>query len=151
MFVPVHSALGKALSMWAVIENVLGRCYAYCKGGDEEAAMAEYWKKKYFNRRKDAAIKFVSPVVAGDDALRLEWDRLLVCLKAMATKRGELAHGSVGLWEGQPGIAPYYFARLNDNGVPPVVLHVADINGITNDFIDLIEQLDGFRSRLDAS
>ena len=69
----------------------------------------------------------------------------------MADKRNDLAHGSVGLWAGQPGIAPYYFARLDTAVVPPVVLRVPDIDFVKNDVLDLIEQLDGFRARPEAS
>ena len=43
MFVPVYVALGKALSTWATVENLLGLCYAHCRGGDPKIAMADFW------------------------------------------------------------------------------------------------------------
>ena len=148
----LYQALGIAMSEWALVDNALVRCYAQCKGRDIEAEWHAFWQKygrSAFGTRKKEASKVIALHVIGDEALGTRWAQIEPKLMPLADRRNAMAHGSVGWWDGQPSIAPYYFARLDASDVlPQGLLRVDDINAARNDFVDLKVELIAFYEAL---
>ena len=114
-FTPVYIALGKAINRWGLVEHVLARCYAVCLGGPRDVARTKFWEVEGgFARRKRATDELVRPKVVGDPVLFPEWEGLSGRLVLLAKQRHQLAHGSVGIWQGQPAIAPFFFEKTFD-------------------------------------
>ena len=149
-FTPVYAALGKAINRWGLVEHVLARCYAVRLGGDEADGRAQFWEGVGFRGRKRATDELVRGRVVGDPVLLPQWEHLAGRLGSLATRRHELAHGSVGIWHGRPAIAPFFFEKAFDTYPPPVVLHVEQIEATMDEFSEMANQLIAFVQALDA-
>jgi hypothetical protein len=147
IFIPVYIALGKALSQWAIVEHAVGRCHTHCRPNDPDAAMDTYWKLRGYKERRTQIGKLIHAGLVGDAFLRKECDRLHGKLVLLANQRHAMAHGSVGVWHGRPGIAPFFFEKSRGH-IPSYVLRVEDIDETKDAYIEMVDDLTAFLQAL---
>lgn len=98
----IYEQVGKALSVWSQVEETLCTIYALAvirKVTDPMGAAASgYWAIISFEgklKMTNAALGFR---LAGHDCLLEEWHPIFNALGKKASKRAELAHGTVATW-----------------------------------------------------